>query len=138
MKPRSAKAKGRRFVKEVVDLLVDRLLLDPADMRVVPSGVNGEDIWLSPRAMKRFPFATEVKNVEQLNIWSAIKQSQAHAIGTNRYPLVIFRRNHHPAYVCLELTDFIAVMKEQFFTGKFKQNKEVEQAIVQAAQEIDD
>lgn len=121
-------------MKEVVDLLTEKLVLEKEDMRVVPSGVNGEDIWLSPKAMKRFPFAVEVKNVETLNIWAAIRQSHAHALGTNRYPLVIFRRNHHPAYVCLDLNDFLAVLKEGFFAGKFKQNKDVERAVIEAAQ----
>lgn len=125
MKPSSAKAKGRRFTVELADLLIRRLGLDPADVRTVPSGVHGPDLWLSAEALKRFPFTVEAKNQEQLRLFSALYQASLHAVGTELKPLLAFKRNRSETYVCLHVEDFLELIAE--LNGlKFKQPEQTE------------
>lgn len=109
MKPRSAKAKGRKFAKEIAEAICAKLQISPADLQVTPSGVNGPDLYLSPEALKRFPFVLEAKNQESLNIWSALEQAEAHANGTSLTALLAFRRNRTKAFVALSLEDFLTL-----------------------------
>lgn len=112
MKPRSAKAKGRRFTQEIATQIAAALGLADEDVRAVPTGVNGPDLWLSPAAMDRFPFAVEAKCQEALNIWSALEQAQGHAEGTSLMPLLLFRRNRSEPFAVLRLEDFLRLAKQ--------------------------
>lgn len=111
MKTRSAKAKGQRATKELREALLKKFTtLDEDDINVVPAGVTGEDLWLSPTAQKLIPFCFEVKNQEALNIWAALKQSEEHAKKSNRAPAVVFKRNRSKTYVALTLEDFLELL----------------------------
>lgn len=113
MKSRSAKQKGRRAALETAQaLLAAAPDLSPDDVRVVPSGVPGEDLWLSSKARGVYPFAVEVKNVEKLNFWDAIRQAEAHAKGTEYLPVVVFRRNNEKLRVILDFEEFIKIWHE--------------------------
>ena len=108
MKPRSGKAKGRRAAVEAAQLLLAAAPdLSPDDIRVVPSGVPGVDLWLSSKARGYYPFAVECKNVEKLNFWDAIRQAEAHAKGTEYLPVVVFRRNNEKLRVILDFEEFL-------------------------------
>lgn len=106
MKPRSAKAKGRRFQQEIRDAFLERApKLEPDDIRSNPMGAPGEDLLLSPAARRIYPYSIECKNVEKLNIWEAIKQARAH---NDKYqPLVAFKRNGEEPYVAIKLSEFL-------------------------------
>ena len=105
MKIASAKAKGRKAAVELQKLLLCRFPeLHEDDIRVTSSGVNGEDLQLSPRARELLPFNFEVKNQERLNIWEALAQSKHHG---KHKPVVAFRRNRTPLHVCLEVETFL-------------------------------
>lgn len=119
MKPRSAKNKGQRFVKEVAQEICTSLNIDPSEMRVTPSGVPGVDLWLSPAAQREFPFAVECKNQETLNIWAAIAQATANALGTGLLPLLLFRRNRSETYVALHFDDFIKIIQKLNMKGGY-------------------
>lgn len=111
MKPRSAKAKGRRAAQETCDVVLSTFpQLHPDDVRPVPTSVPGEDLWLSPAAAALFPYAVECKNVEKLNVWNAIKQARAHAANTGRTPLVVFRRNGEELHTIVPLTEFMCLL----------------------------
>jgi predicted RecB family endonuclease len=113
VKPRSGKAKGQRASKEVAALLLAHAPdLSPDDVRVVPSGVPGEDLWLSSKAREGYPFAVEVKNVEKLNFWEAIRQAEAHAKGTEYLPVVVFRRNNEKLRIILDFEEFLKVWRK--------------------------
>lgn len=71
-------------------------------------GTQGEDLLLSPQARKVWPFATEVKNVERLNIHEAIAQAARNANG--RTPAVAFRKNAAPMFVALPLTEVLRLL----------------------------
>jgi hypothetical protein len=112
MKPRSAKAKGRRFQTEVRDLILESFpILEPDDVKGAIMGESGEDVKLSPAARKLFPYAVECKNTEKLNIWSALEQSAANAKNA-AVPLVFFKRNRSKSYVAMEAEHFFELLKQ--------------------------
>jgi hypothetical protein len=108
----SAKAKGRRCSVEVADLL--RLYapdLRHDDLWITPSGVCGRDVCLSPAAQEVYPLAIECKNVEKLNVWEAYAQAEAHARGSDDYPIVFFKRNRSRLMVCLDAEHFMKMTR---------------------------
>jgi hypothetical protein len=108
VRPQSAKAKGRRAQQEVRDaILVAFPHLEADDVRNTPMGTQGEDILLSPAAREVWPFYTEIKNVEALNIHKAIAQ----ASGKGRMPAVVFRKNATPLFIALPLIEFLDIAK---------------------------
>lgn len=91
MKSASAKAKGRRLQQRVAADIVRTFLLQPGDATSRSSGATGTDVLLSPAAQAVFPFAVECKNVERVNVWDAMAQSEANSDG--HLPLVVLSRN---------------------------------------------
>lgn len=61
----------------------------------------------------------EAKNVEALNIWKALEQSERDA-GADEMPIVIFKRNRSKVYVALSFEDY---MKLYQAWEKEKQNE---------------
>ena len=110
MKPRSAKNKGRRLQKELQEQLLQKApQLEPDDIRCAIMGESGEDLKFSPAARRVFPYSFECKNVEKLNIWSALKQAEENTkVGLQ--PAVVFRRNHSDAYVAIKLEHFLTLI----------------------------
>ena len=111
MKPRSAKNKGKRLQNKVRDLILEKFnQLEPDDVRSVTMGESGEDILLSPAARKLFPFSTECKNQEKINIWSSLEQAETNS--GNHTPIVIFKRNRSKTYVALEFEKLLELLDE--------------------------
>jgi hypothetical protein len=111
MKPRSAKNKGKRLQNKVRDLILEKFnQLEPDDVRSVTMGDSGEDILLSPAARKLFPFSTECKNQEKLNIWSSLEQAESNS--GKHIPIVIFKRNRSKTYVALEFEKLLELLNE--------------------------
>ena len=112
MKPRSAKNKGKRLQNKVRDLILEKFnQLEPDDVRSVTMGESGEDILLSPAARKLFPFSTECKNQEKINIWSSLEQAETNS--GNHIPIVIFKRNRSKTYVALEFEKLLDLLNEE-------------------------
>jgi hypothetical protein len=82
-------------------------------------GASGADLLLSPAARKLFPFYTECKNVESLNIWAALKQAEAGATKAANAtdPVVVFSRNNADTYVALPFSVLISLLKETAYLG---------------------
>lgn len=111
MKPRSAKAKGRRLQNKIRDLILENFpQLENDDVKSAIMGESGEDIKLSPAARNLFPYSVEAKNVEKLNIWKALEQSEANS-KENTTPLLFFKRNNSKIYVSLEADHFLELVK---------------------------
>ena len=108
MKPHSAKQKGRRFQQSVRDKFLDAAPeLESKDIRSVPMGVSGEDLWMSPKAEEIYPYSVECKNVEKFNVWQAIKQAEIEAKKHGKTPLVAFTKNKEEAYVAIPIKEFL-------------------------------
>ena len=112
MKPRSAKNKGKRLQNKIRDLILEKFnQLEPDDVRSVTMGESGEDILLSPAARKLFPFSTECKNQEKINIWSSLEQAETNS--GKHIPIVIFKRNRSKTYVALEFEKLLELLDEE-------------------------
>tara|TARA_B100000287_G_scaffold277233_1_gene261208 strand:- start:442 stop:795 length:354 start_codon:yes stop_codon:yes gene_type:complete len=112
MKTRSAKNKGKRLQNDVRDLILETFKeLEPDDVRSTTMGDSGEDILLSPAARKLFPFATECKNQERLNIWESLEQAESNA--GQHIPLVVFKRNRSKTYISMEINDLMRLLSEK-------------------------
>jgi hypothetical protein len=112
MKPRSAKAKGRKLQTDVKNTILETFTtLEPDDVKSAIMGESGEDIKLSPAARKLFPYAVECKNTEKLNIWSALEQAEANAKNETT-PLLFFKRNRSKMYVTFEAEHFFTLLKK--------------------------
>ena len=110
MKTSSAKAKGRRLQQKFMQLLIEKLDIDPEDIESRSMGAGGEDLIMSRAARHKFPYSVECKNQEKLNIWSAWDQANS-----NRgiyEPIVVIKRNGVPPLVVLEAENFLDYVKE--------------------------
>ena len=102
MRPSSAKAKGRRLQNQIRELILENFpQLHPDDVKTAIMGESGEDIKLSPVARNLFPYSVEAKNVEKLNIWSALDQAAENSREDSN-PLLFFKRNRSKLYVAFE------------------------------------
>src|ERR1700720_3783193 len=110
MKPRSAKHKGRRFQETVRRTILERFpRLRSDDVKVAFRSEPGTDIKLSPAARSLFPYSVECKNVERLNIWSALSQARDNTKeGTT--PVLVFARNRTEPYVAIKLSEFMKLL----------------------------
>lgn len=106
--PQTRKAKGRIASQTVRQMILDRFPdLEPEDVVVKPSGVTGEDLYMSPKARKQFPYCIEVKCQETLKIWAALEQTASHKNRTGHNGLLIFKRNKTDFYVCMPFNEFL-------------------------------
>jgi len=105
MKTQSRKAKGRRLQQKFMQLLIEKLDIDPEDIESRSMGAGGEDLIMSKAARTKFPFSVECKNQEKLNIWSAWEQANS-----NRgiyEPIVVIKRNGTTPLVVLDANVFL-------------------------------
>lgn len=108
---KSAKAKARKCQ----DLTRDGLKatfpqFEEDDIKSTIMGSTGSDILLSPAAVKVIPYSFECKNVEKLNIWSALEQAEKNA-KVNTEPVLVFRRNRSKTYAVVEFDTFLKLIK---------------------------
>lgn len=111
MKTSSAKAKGKRCVKDVKALLLHFAPHLKEDDIFIPVGsVPGADMVFSPEARKVYDLGVECKNVESLNIWKAYEQAETNSGGGQ--PVVFFKRNNSELLACVTaeyLVDLLAI-----------------------------
>jgi hypothetical protein len=111
MKTSSAKAKGRRLASKVREELLEWAPdLSERDIQITPSGLNGPDLYFSPRAEDVYPLVLECKNQEKINIWASIEQSESH-VRDGLIPVLAFSRNHAEVMVCLKLENFLKLIR---------------------------
>ena len=109
MKTQSRKAKGRRLQQQFMQLLIEKLDIDPEDIESRSMGAGGEDLIMSKAARNKFPYSVECKNQERMNIWSAWEQAN-----NNRgiyEPLVVIKKNGVPPLVVLDANVFLNYVK---------------------------
>ena len=106
MRPSSCKNKGRRLQQQVVTWILDRFTgLDPDDVNSRSMGASGEDIMLSQKARKRFPFSLECKSTERLNVYKAYQQAVANS--GDYQPAAVIKSNHKKPLIVLDAEWFI-------------------------------
>lgn len=107
MKIKSIKNKGRVLQQYVRNKLIEVFNLPEEDVKSIPGGVGGADIWLSKRAKISFPFAIECKNQERLGVWKAWEQAESNAGKINLNPMLVIKKNRQEPLVVLELDIFL-------------------------------
>jgi hypothetical protein len=107
MKTSSCKAKGRRLQQHVANRIKEYFFLPDNDVKSVPMGSQGADVWLSKTAKDLFPFDIECKAQEAINIWSAYEQAKTHG----PTPLVVFTRNRSDVLCTLSFEDLLKILE---------------------------
>ena len=110
MKTQSRKAKGRRLQQQFMQLLIEKLDIDPEDIESRSMGAGGEDLIMSKAARNKFPYSIECKNQERMNIWSAWDQANNNK-GIYE-PLVVIKKNGVRPLVVLDAESFLNMIKE--------------------------
>ena len=110
MKTSSAKAKGRRLQQKFMQLLIEKLNIDPEDIESRSMGAGGEDLIMSRAARNKFPYSIECKNQEKLNIWAAWEQANNNK-GIYE-PLVVIKKNGVRPLVVLDAENFLDMIKD--------------------------
>ena len=110
MKTQSRKAKGRRLQQKFMQLLIEKLDIDPEDIESRSMGAGGEDLIMSKAARNKFPYSIECKNQERMNIWQAWDQANNNK-GLYE-PLVVIKKNGVRPLVVLDAENFLEYVKE--------------------------
>jgi len=108
----SRKAKGRRFQQEIRDDLISRLGIDPGDILSTAMGQSGCDLYLSPAARERFPFAVECKAQERIALPEWWQQCETNASKVGLVPLLVFKRNREEPLAVLRWSDLLALLQQ--------------------------
>ena len=109
--PASRKAKGRRLQQAVRQDLVDRLGIDPGDILSTAMGQSGCDLYLSPAARERFPFAVECKAQETISLPTWWQQCTANAEAEGLAPLLVLKQSRREPLAVLRWTDLLSLLR---------------------------
>ena len=115
MKTQSRKAKGRRLQQQFMQLLIEKLDIDPEDIESRSMGAGGEDLIMSKAARNKFPYSIECKNQESLNIWKAWEQANGNK-GIYE-PLIVIKKNGVRPLIVVDAENFLEMIKG-FNNGK--------------------
>ena len=113
IKVSSRKSKGRDFQKTICKKISDKTGIpwgseDEMEIQSRPMGMNGVDIILRGKAKKKFPFAVEAKNQENLSLWPTIEQAIRNK-GDFQYWIVMHKKNGKTPVAVLDLDDFLDI-----------------------------
>ena len=92
-----------------MQLLIEKLDIDPEDIESRSMGAGGEDLIMSKAARNKFPYSVECKNQERLNIWQAWDQANGNK-GIYE-PLVVIKKNGVSPLVVLDAESFLDMIK---------------------------
>jgi hypothetical protein len=109
MKTQSRKAKGRRLQNQFMQLLIEKLDIDPEDIESRSMGAGGEDLIMSKAARNKFPYSVECKNQERMNIWQAWEQANNNK-GIYE-PLVVIKKNGVSPLIVVDAENFLEMIK---------------------------
>ena len=109
MKTQAKKAKGRRLQQQFMQLLIEKLDIDPEDIESRSMGAGGEDLIMSKAARNKFPYSVECKNQERMNIWQAWEQANNNK-GIYE-PLVVIKKNGVNPLIVVDAENFLEMIK---------------------------
>ena len=110
MKTSTAKAKGRRLQQKFMQLLIEKLDIDPEDIESRSMGAGGEDLIMARAAREKFPYSIECKNQETLNVWKAYEQAEYNS--GDYEPVVFIKRNNQKPLVVIDADYFVRLHNE--------------------------
>jgi hypothetical protein len=116
VKPRSAKAKGKRLQNWARDVILETFPeLEKDDVRSTTMGDTGEDVQLSPAARKAVPFQIECKNKAHVSVYSWYRQCQEH--GPHK-PLLVIKEDEAEPLVVIDARTFFEILRELNKNGR--------------------
>lgn len=111
MSTKSAKAKGRRLQQLVRDRILKafpKLELD-TDVRSAIMGETGEDIKLSSKARKLFPYSVECKSLKRVAIYNYYDQAITNT-PDGASPLVVVKQDRRKPLAVLDFETFMEMI----------------------------
>lgn len=114
MKTSSAKGKGRRLQQLVRDKILKKFphLEVETDVRSAIMGETGEDIKLSKKARKVFPYSVECKSLAKVAAYSFYDQAVANT-PRGAKPLVVFKANRRKPMAMVDLDHFMQLIRKE-------------------------
>ena len=109
--PASRKAKGRKFQQQVRQDLIDRLDIHEGDILSTAMGQAGCDLYLSPAARARFPFAVECKHQETISLPTWWRQCTRNAAAEGLAPLLVLKQSRREPLAVLRWTDLLSLLR---------------------------
>lgn len=113
MKSQSKKAKGRglqQWVRDSILKVFKSLTLD--DVRSTSMGASGEDVLLSPKARKEFPYSVECKCLKSFSIYKHYDQAKTNC-PKGAEPLLIIKGNHKKPLAVIDADYFIKLVRKK-------------------------
>jgi len=111
--PRSRKAKGAKFQKEIRQMILESFPeLEEDDVKTAIMGEAGMDIKLSPAAQKLFPYAVEAKATEKVSLRAFWEQAVANSTDVLQ-PILITKQSRREPLVVLTAEQFFNLIKEK-------------------------
>jgi hypothetical protein len=108
MKPQSAKAKGRKLQQTVRDAVLKTFPdLTERDVKSTGMGQAGDDLQLSEKAFKLFPYCVEAKNMARVVIYKWFKQR----IPKEGQVLLVIKQNHDEPLAIITLKHFMELIR---------------------------
>ena len=110
--PKTRKAKGRTFQKEIVTIIqAVNPEFEPGDLGVALMGEAGEDIKVKNPAKKwLYMLATECKRTENLNLTGAFEQAKKRR-EKDIIPILAHRKSRHGPLITLSAVDFFMIYR---------------------------
>jgi len=109
--PKSRKQKGKAFQNRVRQDLIDRLDIHEGDILSTAMGQAGCDLYLSPAARARFPFAVECKHQETISLPTWWRQCTRNAAAEGLAPLLILKQSRREPLAVLRWTDLLSLLR---------------------------
>jgi len=111
MKPKSAKAKGRRLQQHIRDLIIQVFNYDPELVKCAIMGEKGVDVMaLNTVLADPLHVAFEAKAVESFSLPACWKQAETNARAVGRRPVLVTRRNNSEALAVVTLEHLLTLM----------------------------
>ena len=112
MNTATRKAKGKRLQKHICNLILKYFpILSDKDVISIRMGRPGEDVQLSNKAKKKFPYSIECKNQERMKyLWDAYEQAVNNS--KNLEPLVVLKINNKKPLILIDAEHFIKLQSE--------------------------
>jgi len=105
MKPKSAKAKGKRL-----ELKVAKLWRSKIDGMAVPTPGSGSGNTYKEDVYTKY-FSIECKNQEKVSLWKWWDQARSHP-ANNKPPVLVVSGNYRPILVTMDINDWLDLVKE--------------------------
>lgn len=108
---RTAKNNGYKLQKDFAKLVRDKFNLEERDVVSTPSSIQGEDILLTNKARKLFPYSVECKYREKMLIYQFWEQCKANS---DEYePLLVLKSKRKPMLICVDAEHYLKLLGDK-------------------------